>query len=161
MKKQVSKAMALDRPESLCVAAERCESELRRKLFLWQISSADAEAIMEHLRRNRFVSDERFARSFVCDKYRLALWGRRKIVSELMAKRVDASFIRQALEEIEEEIYTENARKVIKAKMRSIKDVNTYDGRTRLFRYAVGRGYEPSLVASVIKDPSIWTGEDS
>lgn len=116
---------------------------------------------MEHLRRNRFVSDERFARSFVCDKYRLALWGRRKIVSELMAKRVDASFIRQALEEIEEEIYTENARKVIKAKMRSIKDVNTYDGRTRLFRYAVGRGYEPSLVASVIKDPSIWTGEDS
>lgn len=160
MKKQISKAMALDRLESLCVAAERCESELRRKLFTWQIPSADADAIMLHLKKNRFVSDERFARSFVRDKYRLSMWGRRKIVNELMTKRVDAAYIRQALDEIEEDIYTENARRIIKAKMRSIKDVNTYDGRTKLFRYAVGRGYEPSLVASIIKNPVLWTGED-
>lgn len=106
------------------------------------------------------MSDERFARSFVRDKYRLSMWGRRKIVNELMTKRVDAAYIRQALDEIEEDSYTENARRIIKAKMRSIKDVNTYDGRTKLFRYAVGRGYEPSLVASIIKNPALWTGED-
>ena len=160
MKKQVTKAMAIDRLEALCVAAERCESELRRKLFTWGISSADAESIMQHLRKARFVSDERFANSFVRDKYRLSLWGRRKIVSELMAKRVDAGYIRAALEEIEEDIYTENARRVIKAKMRSIKQADTYEGRTKLFRYAVSRGYEPSLVASIIKDPGLWNGED-
>lgn len=153
--------MALDRLEALCVSAERCESELRQKLWTWRISSTDADAIMNHLRQNRFVNDERFARSFVRDKYRLSLWGKRKIVSALMIKRIDSAYIREALNEIEEDIYIANARTVIAAKIRSLKDADTYDGRTKLFRYAVSRGYEPSLAASIIKDPDLWNGQDS
>lgn len=160
MKKEVTKAMALDRLEALCANAERCESELRQKLWNWRVNQADSEEIMKHLRTNRFVDDARFARSFVRDKYRLSLWGRRKIVSALMAKRVDAALIREALDEIEEDIYQANARSVVAAKMRSLKDANSYEGRTKLFRYGVGRGYEPALVAAIIKNPELWSGRD-
>lgn len=160
MKKEMTKAMALDRLEALCANAERCESELRQKLWTWRIGEADSQEIMNHLRSNRFVDDGRFARSFVRDKYQLSLWGRRKIVTALMGKRIDASLIREALNEIEEDIYQSNARSVITSKLRTMSDANSYEGRTKLFRYGVGRGYEPSLVASIIKNPELWSGRE-
>ncbi len=156
MKRNVTEATAVERLESLCVAAERCESELRRKLWLWGIDAVTADKIMERLREARFVDDARFARSFVRDKYRLARWGRRKIVSALVEKHVDYGFIKDALAEIEEDLYVANVYEVVAAKMRSMPDARSFEGRTKLFRYAVGRGYEPSLVADVIKNPRLW-----
>ena len=59
-----------------------------------------------------------------------------------------------------EDIYQSNARSVIAAKLRTMSDANSYEGRTKLFRYGVGRGYEPSLVASIIKNPELWNGRE-
>ena len=157
MKKPVTPAIALDRLEALCVAAERCESELRQKLWTWQISSAEADRIMDRLIQGRFVDNERFARSFVRDKYRLSLWGRRKIAAALAVKRIDSSIIRTALEEIDQEEYISLLRSVVASKIRSAKDADTYEGRTKIFRSVASRGYEPALIAAAIKDPSLWT----
>lgn len=155
-KKPMLKEVALDRLEALCAASERCESELRQKLWQWSISSMDVQEIMAHLRKHRFVDDERFARAYVRDKYRIARWGRNKIVAGLMAKKIASEMVRKALEEIDQYEYESNARDVITGKMSGIKDVRSYDGRTKLFRYGVGRGYESELVARIIKDPRIW-----
>ena len=156
MKKVVSKAMALDRLEGLCAASERCESELRQKLWQWNVAADDADEIMANLRKHRFVDDGRFAKSYVRDKYRLSRWGRRKIVAGLMAKRIDVGLVRMAMDEIEQDVYEANAREVIAAKIPGIQDARSYEGRTKLFRYGVGRGYEPELVARIIKDSTLW-----
>lgn len=155
-KKPMSKEVALDRLEALCAVSERCESELRQKLWQWSISSMDVQEIMAHLRKHRFVDDERYARAYVRDKYRIARWGRNKIVAGLMAKKIASEMVRKALEEIDQDEYESNARDVITGKMSGIKDVRSYEGRTKLFRYGVGRGYESELVARIIKDPRIW-----
>ena len=52
------------------------------------------------------------------DKYRFARWGRRKIELALRQKRVDADIIAEALEEIDEDEYTEVLRQLIVLKSR-------------------------------------------
>lgn len=138
------------RLEALCARSEQCEGEIRRKLHLWQIGEEDADTIVRSLRRRRFVDDSRYAGAFVRDKYRFARWGRRKIELALRQKRVDADIIAEALDEIDEDEYTEVLRQLIVLKSKSLGDMDAYEARTRLFRFAVSRGFETTIVSSII-----------
>ena len=103
--KKVSPEQALVRLEELCVRAERCEAELRRKLMQWAIVPADADSIIASLRARRFLDETRFAAAFVRDKYRFGKWGRRRIVMALRQKNIQSDVIDCALGEIDEEEY--------------------------------------------------------
>ncbi len=152
-RKIVTPEKALNRLEELCVRGERCEGELRTKLRTWQIASADADSIINSLRQHRFFDDARFAHAFVMDKVRFARWGRIKISMALRAKHVDRDIAAKALSEIDERIYTEALEAVIAAAVRRIGDeaAHTYEGRTRVFRAAVSRGFESDFAASTIR----------
>ncbi len=152
-RKIVTSEKALARLEELCVRGERCESELRTKLRTWQIASADADAVIDSLRRRRFFDDARFAHAFVTDKVRFARWGRIKIAMALRYKRIDSDIIAEALTEIDERAYIEALEAVIAAAVRRIGDdaAHTYEGRTRVFRAAVSRGFESDISAATIR----------
>lgn len=159
--KPVTPADALERLEALCASAERCTSELRMKLRRWQVPSADADRIIESLAKRRFVDDERFARVFVRDRYRHMRWGRMKIKAALYAKRIPGWLIEEALTEIDDTHYESALRVVLRAKATSLgEEARTYDGRTKMFRHAASRGYELSLIASIIKDAAFWQALD-
>lgn len=156
MKKPISPKAALDRLESLCARSEQCTYDLRRKLTQWGIATDESNKIIESLAARHFVDDARFAASYVRDKYRFNYWGRAKIVAGLIAKRVDRQQIDNALDEIDPDEYALLAAAALKSKARSIKDVDTYEGRTRLFRAGIAKGYEASLVSKIIKETRTW-----
>lgn len=142
---------ALIRLEELCARSERCEDELRKKLSGWMIPASDSERIMDSLRKRRFVDDSRFARAFVRDKYRFNGWGRIKIRMALRTKRIDPDLIEEALEEIDQAAYIEILRRLLKAKNRSIpEEIQGYDRRVRLFRFAASRGFESTLISAAL-----------
>lgn len=125
---------------------------MRTKLRTWGVGSSDTDKIIESLKANRFVDDARFARAFVNDKYRFAGHGRMKIRLALVAKRVERPIIEEALAEIDEEIYAARLRDILLAKIRRTADADTYEGRTKIFRFGASRGFEPDLVAAAIRD---------
>lgn len=151
-KKTVTPAQALTRLEELCVRAERCESELRRKLSLWAISPADSDAIITSLRTRRFLDERRFAASFVRDKYRFAKWGVRQIVLRLRQKNVPSDIIDEALGEIDMNEYCLILKSLLNYKAKSMPRPLEYDDRNRLFRFALARGFEPDLIIQTIKE---------
>lgn len=151
-KKTVSPQNALSRLEDLCARSEQCSGEARKKLYNWGISPGDAERIVCSLIERRFIDDSRYCKAFVRDKLYFARWGRRKIMLALIQKRVDRDLASEALSEIDEDDYIDILKKIVLAKAKTIKDVDTYDGRTRLFRFAVSRGFEPDLVSRVIRE---------
>ena len=152
LKRTVTPAQAQARLEELCAKAERCTWELRRKLILWQIAPADAESIMEGLMRHRFVDDARFARSVVHDKVAFERRGRLYLRQYLAARRIPSATIADALAEIDEYAYRENIKHVLQSRLRSKSDLaETFEGRTKVFRYGVSRGYEPGLVSETLK----------
>ena len=107
----------------------------------------------DSLRRRRFFDDARFVHAFVTDKVRFARWGRIKIAMALRYKRIDSDIIAEALAEIDERAYTEALEAVIAAAVRRIGDdaAHTYEGRTRIFRAAVSRGFESDISAATIR----------
>lgn len=156
-KQKVTPQEALMRLEALCAKSEQCTLDLRQKLYKWEISSGNCEKIIKKLIEERFVDDARFAVAYCRDKYRFNRWGRMKIVYGLRAKQISSNDIKEALNAIDEKEYEQILVSVIKSKAQTIKDVDTYEGRTRLFRSMASRGYESALIAKIIRDRSLWT----
>lgn len=150
-RKPVTPEMALSRLETLCARAERCRYELEQKLRLWGVGASDSARILDLLARARYFDNARFAAAFTRDKALYARWGRRKIEAALRMKRVDAADIADAAEALDEEEYRAAMLQTLSAKARSIKEGDTYEGRTKLYRFGLSRGYEPALVAAAIR----------
>lgn len=148
----VTPEKALIRLEELCARAEHCTYELRQKLRNWSIMPDDAEEIIASLQKRRFVDDARFAVSFVRDRYRYAKWGRVKIRIQLRAKHIDPDVIEDALVEINEHEYLDILRALIKAKARTLPDITSYESRTKLFRFALNRGFESNLISHCLSN---------
>ena len=100
-----------------CAYQERAESEVRLKLRLLEAPADMREAVLEKLRGENFVNEERFARAYVRGIFRMNGWGRLKIRNGLRAKGVDEKLISRALsEEIDEKQYREAMHKVVAEK---------------------------------------------
>lgn len=140
------------RAEELCARAEHSSGEICDKLLRWGIIPSEADRIVDALIDTRFIDDARFARAYVRDKLEFSRWGRRKISQGLYLKRVARAIAVRAVGEIDSERYREVLRAVIDAKRRTMTEPDTYDGRTRLFRFAMSRGFEPDLVAAVLRE---------
>lgn len=150
--REVSVATALSRLEALCAKAEKCEYELLVKLRTWRISPADTEAVMDRLRQGRFVDDRRFAAAFVRDKVVFGRRGRMYLRRALAAKRIDRDIVTDAIESIDEKAYRRSLVDLLGSYIRQHADLmGTFEGRTRVFRYAVTRGYEAALVSQYLR----------
>lgn len=156
IKREITPDNALIRLQNLCARSERCRHELSEKLRSWGISYADSDKILSELERHRFFDDKRFAFAFTRDKIVYSKWGKRKVAIALRAKRIDSSVIDDALNDVDEEDYLQAFQSAMKSKARGIKEGNTYEGRTKLFRFGVARGFEIPLVTSFIKSGKAW-----
>ncbi len=157
MKNPVTAEMALERLECLCARSEQCTSEIVQKLYKWGVRGAEAMAVVDKLVANRFVDDQRFASAFVRDKYRFARWGRNKIVSHLIQKRIPRNIINNAVAEIDAREYAMTAFALIEAKLRTLPmDMSRTDLRMRLLRFGVGRGYESQLIIKILDSERLW-----
>ena len=151
-RKTVTPQQALVRLEELCARAEHSSGEMRQKLRRWCIAPTDADKIVESLVSRRFIDDSRFAGAYVRDKVEYGGWGRRKIALGLYQKGVARDIISDALDRIDPEHYESRLREIIDRKRRSTADADTYDGRTRIFRHAASRGFEPDLIAKILRE---------
>lgn len=154
-KKPLTPDAARVRAEELCVRAEHSAGEIREKLLKWGIMPYDADKIISGLIRDRYIDDLRFARAYSRDKLEYSHWGKRKIALSLYQKKVERDIINEALDEIDGDKYIEALRNVIASKKRTLAEPDTYEGRTKLFRFAVSRGFEPSLIASILSGRSV------
>lgn len=159
-KRKMKPEQALMRLESLCARSEQSTWELRQKLMRWGIDDAVSGKIMVQLEKTKFVDDCRFAHAYCRDKFRFSRWGKVKITNGLIQKRISKEYINDALMEIDEQEYEQTLLELLKQKAKTIEDVCSYDGKTRLFRFGVSRGFEPSMVVKLINGGRIWVSED-
>lgn len=158
-RKQITRDQARIRLEELCVRGEQCRADLVAKLSRWGVATP-YDDILDSLAERRFFDDARFARAYVRDKYRFDRWGRMKIVSSLIAKRISRSDIDAALSEIDIKEYARNCYSILLSRRRQLPaDMSPYERRQRLLRSAAQRGYEPSLIIKLLDNAKLWDGE--
>ena len=151
-RKPVAPDKALERVQLLCSRSEQCSADIVKKLTSWGLGTNEIGSIIKTLVRDRFLDDARFAKAYCYDKFNFSGWGRRKISMGLWAKRVPGDLLEAALEEIDADEYEKMARRIIKSRVPLITDaLTTREGRNKLLRFGVGRGYEMGLVIDVIR----------
>ncbi len=151
---QKSKALdykeAKHRAATLCSRQEQCTGHIRLKLKEWGISEAYTERILEELQREKFLDNNRYATFYVKDKFKLNHWGRIKISHMLHQKGIGEKDITDALSQIDEEAYFQACLGLVKSKTITLKDKNKFTRKGKLYRYALGRGFEPDLINRVL-----------
>lgn len=139
--REMTEKQALSKLMALCARGEHSSGEMLQKMRLWGIDEEAQARIMARLVGEKFVDDERFTRAFVNDKIKYNQWGRRKIEKALWAKGIDSDVQRRVLDEIDENLYLDALRPLLKSKSRSISARNEFDRQMKLVRFAMGRGF--------------------
>ena len=149
-KKPITEQEALQKLSALCARAEHSSGEMLEKMRRWQLSEDARERVLDRLIDEKFVDDERFARLFVREKIRFDRWGRRKIEQALYQKGVASDISRRVLDEVDDEAYIAELKKLIATKRRSVKAESDYEMRAKLTKYALGRGFDYNVIRQCI-----------
>lgn len=103
--------LALRKAESYCAYQERCQQEVRDKLYEWGLWKNAVENIIAKLIQDNFLNEERFAKAYAGGKFRIKKWGKVKIKLELKKRKISDYCIRQAMKEIDGPDYEKELKK--------------------------------------------------
>ena len=133
-----------------CAVMDRCQFQVITKLKSYGVSDALADEILIELIQNKYLDEERFARSFCSGKFKIKRWGRNKIAFELSKLKVPKSCILLAMSEIDDIDYKNVIRHLANKKMALLKDKNSYVRKKKVVDSLLRKGYESELVWSYV-----------
>lgn len=150
-RKPITPENAYLRLATLCARSEQAEGDVRKKLHVWGLSPSDADNIIERLKQERYLDNERYARAYCRDKLRFNGWGRIKIAFMLRSKGIEQEYIDAALAEIDGEEYAAILDNAIEAKAKTLTGKEPEQFTASLIRFASSRGFEPSVIFPAIE----------
>jgi regulatory protein len=141
----------LEKARKYCAYEERCQQQVRDKLYDWELHQKEVEQIISQLISEGFINEERFARTFARGKFRIKKWGRVKIKYELKKHRITDYCIKSGLQEIDEKEYIKTLQDSAEKKSRLIKEKHPLKKKYKLMTFLVGKGFENDLVRGVVE----------
>ncbi|MBQ8282996.1 MAG: RecX family transcriptional regulator [Paraprevotella sp.] len=138
--------LATAKIEAYCSKAEHCTSEVVTKLKSWNINERQIAEIVARLCKEKYINDLRYSRCYVKDKFRYNHWGRIKIAQTLRFKNINENDIKEAIEELDQQEYETTLKRLLAQKRKSIKASSDYERNGKLVRFALGRGFEMSII---------------
>ena len=148
--RKLSSDEVLNKMAKYCAYQERCEKDVLDKLNTFELSDFDRYDIFKYLCIENFVSNERFAKSFVKGKINQSGWGLNKIRFHLMRKGIDKAIIDEALEGANPQLYRQRLIEILKTKAKTVKAESEYEKNRKLAAFAAQRGFESALVWEVL-----------
>lgn len=141
---QKTEIEVLQKLRSYCTYQERAEFEVRQKAGELGLNKDSAEKMIEILKQEKFVNDQRFAEVFAGSKFRQKQWGRHKIRAALYERRVNSAAIDLALTEIDPIEYEKTLETLID---RAIDEKRSAE---QIFQSMKRKGFEGELIYSIL-----------
>lgn len=144
--------MALNKLRKYCAYQDRCHKEVRTKLLSLKVYGDELEEIISELIKDKFLNEERFAKSYARGKFRLKKWGRYKIKQQLKFRDISNYCIKKAMEEIDEEEYMSTLKSILEKQIEKNDKLSFLLARDKAIKYAFSRGFENEAIYSLLKD---------
>ena len=141
----------LQKAKSYCAREEKCTMQVKQKLRFWGATPSQAEDILQYLKDENYINEQRFAREFALGKFRINKWGKVKIAIELMRFHIPEEAIRNGLNAIEMEDYLAVLKKIIHQRFSSLNETNPEIAKKKLATFAMGKGFESELVWEAVE----------
>ena len=133
-----------------CSVCEYSPYDIEQKALQQGATPDVAERIVDRLTDQNFINEQRYAQSFVHDKFEFNHWGRKKIAMTLLQKRISSTIADLALSAIDDQQYQSVLRELLTTKSRQLKEPDPYKRSQKLLAFAVSRGFEPHLAYDII-----------
>ncbi len=140
----------LAKAAALCSKGEKCDYDIRLKLKQWEVSEQNADAVIQYLKHEKYIDNERYARAFVNDKLKFEKWGKLKISAHLKQKQIPEKLISEVFSEIDKNISEKNLEEILKSKLKTEKNPDKMKLKQKLFRFAASRGFENGLILQIV-----------
>ncbi len=137
--------------EHFCAYQDRSHYQVEKKLREMHMIPDAIDIIVMHLMKEKFLNEERYARSFVRGKFSIKQWGKLKIIQGLKQQYIHQNLIDKALEEIDEEAYIKTLEKLIIKKKREYNNKSGYELRHKISRYLNQKGYRYDEFADLLE----------
>ena len=144
--KPVSYEEARIKGASYCAYQERCQQEVRDKLYSFGLHRKEVEELISYFITEAFINEERFSRAFAGGKFRINKWGKVRIIQELKARKISNSCIQKGLEEISDKEYDHILKSLINKKYESLRDPDIRVKKKKVSNYMLNKGFEGPLV---------------
>ncbi len=134
-----------------CSYQERTEQEVHKKLATLGVPAEEVEPLIEVLKAQRFLNEERYVEAFIQGKWGRKQWGKRKLKMALIGKGVAPTYIQQGLDSIDETAYRQVLQELADKKRASLQAYTHAEQQQKTTNYLLQRGYEPDLVYSTVQ----------
>lgn len=138
---------------SYCSKAERCPAEVAQWLWRNGIDAEDHSFIIEQLKADGFINEERFIHAFASDKLRFSGWGPFKIKQELLQRDLPEGAVERIVREVMDE---ENAphllQEMLTKKLLSLEDPTPEEIQRKVIGWAMGRGFALDEILSILRE---------
>ena len=151
-KKSFSTVEVRSKLEHFCAYQERCYYEVEQKLFDFQLSTSEREAILIYLIENNYINEERFASIYTQSKLHQKKWGKVRIKIELKARKISEYLINKSLKEIDDEEYFRTFETLAEKHWDSILERNSLKKNKKFCDFLLRKGWEKELVYAKVKD---------
>lgn len=151
-RKTYSVEEALTKLQRYCAYQDRCHKEVVAKLQSMHMIPEAIDHIVGKLIHDKFLNEERFARSFARGKFKYKNWGKRRIVLELKQRELSKFMIDAALKEIPETDYLNAFHELAEKKNAQLTETNKLKRKKKLADYLLYRGWESHLVYEKINE---------
>ena len=108
--------------------------------------------LISQLIEDRFLNEERFAKSFARGKFNIKKWGKNRIVNELKFRNISKYNITTALKEIDPQEYLYTLDTLAIKRLGQISESNIQKRRKKLADYLLYRGWESHLVYEKLQE---------
>ena len=137
----MDKNVALDKLRNICSRQEKSPADITGYLKRWDVANDLHAEILEKLKSEKFIDEQRYASAFVRDKMKFDHWGLIKIKVMLNQKGIGKSISDDVIKEVDLDAYRSMIGLELKKKRRSLKGT-PYEIWAKLARYGSSRGYE-------------------
>jgi len=135
-----------------CAYQERCELEVMEKLKKYNLTGRETKRIIDRLKEENYLDNQRYAKIYTSGKLRNNKWGRIRIRYELKRKSIQDEYIIQALSSIDEKEYAQMVIELIRKKKKSIQKEDPFIVRNKILQYLCVKGFESDLARELIKE---------
>lgn len=140
----------LSKLERYCAYQDRCTHEVLTKIRSFQVEETEAHQLIQLLKNDGFIDDERYVQSFIRGKVGIKQWGKQKIRTSLMQKGINKELIDKYIEDITPQQYTENLQTSIRKWTQSHGEI-TKENITKLYRHLLSKGYTYDEIKGELK----------
>lgn len=139
----------------ICSRKECAPFDIIRRLQKMELPEPIVDKIILRLKKEKYLDEKRFIRSYIHDKLHFNKWGKRKITLYLKQKQLPVELIEEAFSELSGELFGDSLQPILEKKWKSVQGKSGYERRGKLIRYGLGRGFSMEEVMACMKKMEI------